>query len=124
MNTAARTKTFLLAALLPCLAAPLASQADPLGTRSDVAMDACVKAFVSTNLEKERPFTVRKEESTSPTDMYSRAYRIRMTAVGKDTGKRVAQATCVVDREGVVLSMDGKPFATPALADNKVVSTR
>lgn len=114
MNT--RTQSFLITALL--LTAPMLAQAN-----SDAAMDACVKAFVSTSLEKERPFSVRKEEpADSPIDQYnSRAYRISLKAVGKDSGKQVAKATCVVDRSGVVLSMNGKSLATPTLASTPTV---
>jgi hypothetical protein len=111
MNT--RTQSFLITALL--LTAPMLTQAN-----SDAAMDACVKAFVSTSLEKERPFSVRKEESVdSPIDQHSRAYRISLKAVGKHSGKQVAKATCVVDRSGVVLSMNGKSLATPTLASSR-----
>ena len=116
MNTArTRTRNVLIAALMPLFAAPLASQADVAHT--DVAMDACVNAFVASSLEKERPYTVRKQDTaTTPLDLQARAYRISLTATGKHSGKKFAKATCIVDRDGVVLSLNGKPYSSAAVA--------
>jgi hypothetical protein len=128
MNTSTlrtRTRKTLLVALLPLFAAPLVTQADTVGAHSDAAMDACVNAFVSSSLEKERPYTVQKSESAaSPLDQHARAYRIALTATGKTSGKKVAKATCVVDRSGVVLSLNGKPYSSTALAQTTVLSAR
>jgi hypothetical protein len=105
MNAVTRTRTLVISALL--LAAPVLSHAS-----QDTAMNACVKAFVSTNLEKERPFTVRTQDSVeTPVDRYASAYRISLTATGKHSRKQVAKATCLVDRNGVVLALNGKPYA-------------
>ena len=114
MNTArTRTRNVLIAALMPLFAAPLASHADV----ADPAMDACVNAFVASSLEKERPYTVQTQDSvTTPLDLQARAYRISLTATGKHSGKKVAKATCVVDRDGVVLSLNGKPYSATAVA--------
>jgi len=128
MNTASlisRTRKSLLVALLPVFAAPLAAQADVVGAHSDAAMDACINAFVSTSIEKERPYTVHKNESAaSPLDQHARAYRIALTATGKTSGKKVAKATCVVDRSGVVLSLNGKPYSSNKVAQTTVLSAR
>lgn len=126
MNTSTlrtRTTKTLVAALLPLFAA--VTQADTISAHSDAAMDACVNAFVSSSLEKERPYTVQKNESAaSPLDQHARAYRIALTATGKTSGKKVAKATCVVDRSGVVLSLNGKPYSSTALAQTTVLSAR
>jgi hypothetical protein len=126
MNTSSlrtRTTKSLCVALLPLFAA--ATQADTVGAHSDAAMDACINAFVSSSLEKERPYTVQKTESAaSPLDLQARAYRIALTATGKTSGKKVAKATCVVDRSGVVLSLNGKPYSSTALAQTTVLSAR
>jgi hypothetical protein len=115
MKTRSRTssKTLLCAAaLLPLLAVPALSHAD-----ADQAFDACIKAFITTRLEKDRPVTVKREDSvSSPIETLSRTQKITLTAVGKESGKRFAKATCVADRNGTVLSLNGKSFATPALA--------
>ena len=115
MNTIRnRTRNILIAALVPLFAAPLA-QAEV--AHYDAAMDACISAFVSSSLEKERPYTVQKQESTTtPLDLQARAYRISLTATGKTSGRKVAKATCIVDRDGVVLSLNGKPYSSTAVA--------
>lgn len=105
MNAVSRTRTLVISALL--LTAPVLGHAS-----QTTAMDACVKAFVSTSLEKERAFTVRTQEAVeTPVSRMSGTYRISLSATGKHTGKQVAKATCVVDRKGVVLALNGKPFA-------------
>jgi hypothetical protein len=108
-----RSVSLVAAALLPMLAVPALSHAD-----ADRAFDSCVKAFVSANIEKERPLTVHRiDANSSPLSTSSRGYKIELTAVGKHTGKQIAVATCIADRNGVVLSMNGKPTATTALAE-------
>lgn len=117
MNT--RTRNFLMTAVL--LTAPLLGHAET-DAAPDITMDACVKAFVSTSLEKERPFTVRTKDVVSgPFARQSHTYRISLKAVGKDSGRQVAKATCIVDRSGAVLSMNGKPVAAPVLAQTREV---
>lgn len=100
MNIRALVVTSLL------VATPFVSQAG-----EQDAMNACVKAFVTTSLEKERPYTVKTEDAApSQITQSARAYRISLKAVGKETGTKVAKAECVVDRSGVVLSLNGKPY--------------
>jgi hypothetical protein len=111
-------RILVISALL--LTAPVLSHAN-----EDAAMNACVKAFVSSSLEKERPYTVKTQESVvSPVDQYTRAYRIALSAKGKTSGKQVAKATCVVDRSGVVLALNGKPYAAPVAGEEAVLSAR
>lgn len=99
-------KISLITTLL--LIAPMFSHADT-AVDSDMAMDACVKAFISTNVEKARPITVKKEEFIgSAFARHNRTGRISMKAVDNSSGEQVAKATCVFDRSGV-MSMNGKP---------------
>ena len=110
-----RSRTSVLAAaLLPLLAVPALSHAG-----ENQAFDSCVKAFIALTLEEDRPVTVRREETVvSPLATFGRTYKIQLKAVGRESGKQLANATCVTDRSGVVLSLNGKkPAATPALAD-------
>jgi hypothetical protein len=89
------------------LAAPFASQAH----NDDAAMDSCINAFVAANLPKEQPVTVRKEDlAASPISMHARAYKIVVSAKGVKSGKRLARGTCIVDRSGQVIALDGKPL--------------
>jgi hypothetical protein len=60
----------------------------------------------------------------SPVDQYTRAYRISLSAKGKTSGKEVAKATCVVDRSGVVLALNGKPYAAPVAGQEAILSAR
>ncbi|HMN46159.1 MAG TPA: hypothetical protein PKE27_16390 [Povalibacter sp.] len=116
MNAASRTRALVVSALL--LATPALSHAS-----QDVPVNACVKAFVSTSLEKERPFTVQTEESVAtPLDHAARAFRISLKATGKHSGKQVAKATCVVDRNGVVLALNGKPYTD--VGQEQILSAR
>lgn len=108
-----RTRVLLSSAVLPLFAAPLLSHAD--APASDAAMDACVKAFVSSKFEKERPYSVVTKE-TSTYDRDASTYRISLTATGKHSGKKFAKATCVVDRGSVVLSMNGRSYDVPVQA--------
>lgn len=103
------TKTLTIAATTVLIAIPFTSHADS----DDAAMDACIKAFVAANLPKEQPVTVRKEEvAASPISIHGRAYKILVSATGVESGKRLAQGSCLVNREGEVIALDGKPLAT------------
>ena len=86
------------------LLVPSASRAD-----ADAAMDACVQAFVSANLPKDQPISVRKIDTIDgPLAAQDRAYRILLTATGKTSGKKLARATCIVDRDGQIIAMNGR----------------
>jgi hypothetical protein len=113
MTTRSRTYVFA-AALLPLLAVPALSNAG-----ESQAFDSCVKAFVDSTFEKDRPVTVHREETAiTPLARFGRTYKIHLRAVGNESRKQLAMATCVTDLNGVVLSMNGKPIATPTLADS------
>ncbi|MFL6620827.1 MAG: hypothetical protein ACJ8MH_19620 [Povalibacter sp.] len=120
MKTVSRTKTLLVTSLMPLFAAPMLAHA---ATPADASLDACVKAFVSTKFEKERRYSVVTTDA-SDFDPQARSYRISLEAKGKQTGKKLAKATCVVDHSGVVLSMNGKSYALPSTGESTVLSSR
>ena len=64
-----------------------------------------------------RVWAERFDANSSALSTSSRSYKIELTAVGKQTGKQIAVATCIADRNGAVLSMNGKPVATTSLAE-------
>jgi len=101
----ARSLSFAVATV--ALAAPLATQAHNF----DAAMDSCIGAFVASSLPKEREVKVRKEDGVnSPLSVHSRAYKIVVTAKGMESGKYIARGTCIVDRSGAVVALNGKPL--------------
>lgn len=107
MNTRI-SKSVAIAVATFALAAPFTSQANS----SDTAMDACISAFVAANLPKEQPVRVQKEAAaSSPLAVYSRGYKIIVTAKGMESGKYLARGTCTVDRDGQVTALNGKPLA-------------
>jgi len=107
------TKTLSIAAATAMLAAPFTSQADS----HDVAMDACINAFVAANLPKEQPVTVRKQEvASSPISTHARSYKIVVNATGVESGKRLARGTCIVNRTGEVIAINGKAPTTKLAA--------
>jgi hypothetical protein len=101
------TRSLSTVAAALALVAPFASQAG----NHDVAMDSCINAFVAANLPKAQPVTVRKQDAAdSPITMHSRAYKIVVTAKGVESGKYLARGTCIVDRSGQVVALNGKPL--------------
>lgn len=104
----------LVTVLLPLLAAPALVQAD---ARPDPQMDACIQAFVASNVEKDHPVSVRRLASfDNPVGTQARSQTIHLSARYKQSGKRVAQATCVIAGDEVVLTMHGKPVLSTKLA--------
>lgn len=119
MNTIRPTR--LVTALLPLLALPMLVQAD---ARPDPQMDACIQAFVASNVEKERPVSIRKFTAFENTlDLHARQQTIYLTARFKESGKKVAQATCLVNGDDVVLTVQGKPTLTTKLAQAQTVQS-
>jgi hypothetical protein len=101
-------KSISVAVATLALAAPFASQAH----NYDAAMDSCINAFVASSLPKEQPVKIKKENSvSSPISMHSRAYKILVSAKGVESGKYVARGSCIVDRSGAVIALNGKPIA-------------
>lgn len=102
-------KSLSLAAATVIMAAPFTTQA----STDDAAMDACIRAFVSATLPKEQPVTVRKEETAvSPIMVHERSYKIVVSARGVESGKHLGRATCLVNRSGEVVAVNGKPVQT------------
>ena len=109
MTSTRIAKSLSLAAATLLLAVPFTSQASDY----DAAMDSCINAFVASNLPKEQPVTVRKEVAvSSPIAVHARAYKIVVSAKGKESGKYLARGTCVVNRAGEVVALNGKPLPT------------
>ena len=107
MNKLAQSLSIAAATVL--MAVPFTSHAG----NDDAAMDACISAFVAANLPKEQPVSVRKEEAAaSPISIHARAYKIVVSATGVESGKRLARGTCIVNRSGEVVALDGKPLPT------------
>lgn len=103
------TRSLSIAAATAMLATSFASSA----ANDDMAMDACINAFVSANLPKEQPVTVRKEELAASTiNIHARTYKIIVSATGVESGKRLAHGTCIVNRSGEVIALNGKPLPT------------
>jgi hypothetical protein len=94
----------LIATTLSVLALPAASRAGGL----DQAMDTCVQAFVAKRLPKEQRVVVDKRRSAyQALDSRSHTYRISLTATGRTSGRQLAKGTCVVDRTGEIIALDG-----------------
>ena len=106
MNTVSRTKSLLFSALLPLIAAPSLSHA-ATSPAADASLDACVKAFVSANIDKDRHYSLVTSDASS-FDPSAARHVVTLKATGKSSGKQLAKATCVVDRNGITLTMNGK----------------
>jgi hypothetical protein len=103
-----------IAATLALAASPLTSRAD---ARSEAAMNTCIDLFVAANLPKEQPIVIRREESEpSPAAGHRRAERITLTARGSTSGRQIARATCIVDRYGQVVALNGRSVSEAQLA--------
>ncbi|HEY5810826.1 MAG TPA: hypothetical protein VIT67_22840 [Povalibacter sp.] len=101
-------KTSVLA-LMMIATLPSPSQAHE---SSAVAIDACVKSFSETYLAGHRVRGVRKRspaESPVAAHYGQRQYTIALSAHGATSGDLIAQARCVVSREGAVLVLDSPP---------------
>lgn len=71
-------------------------------SRADSAMDACIDAFVSEHVPKDRAVKIRKYRSTG-SFVTARTGRIMLTAKGAKSGTQIASASCVVDGRTVSL---------------------
>ena len=108
------SKSLSIAAATLLLAAPLTGQAH----NDEAAMDSCISAVVATaKLPKEQRVTVRKEDTAaSPLSVHTRNYKIVVSAKGAESGKYFARGTCIVDRNGTVVALNGKPVSTQLTA--------
>jgi hypothetical protein len=95
----------LAVATLALLGSPLVSRADAV----EHAMDACVQAFVAASLPKGQRVVVDKQDIASgPLDAHSRAYRLVLTATGTTSGRQIAKSTCIANRRGEVIALNGR----------------
>jgi hypothetical protein len=111
MNTL--SKSLSIAAATVALAAPFATRADS----HNAAMDSCINAFVASSLPKGQPVKIKKDDAVNdPLSFFvAPAYRIVVSAKGVESGKYLARGTCIVDRRGTVIALNGKPL-TQSLA--------
>jgi len=106
-------KYITLAIAVPlCLTAPL-SVADSTPAAATTAMDACIKAFISTAVPKDRQVALRTETRGVTMMPRTRPYSIALTATSRNSGKQLAAATCRTDRNGTVIALNAK--AVPSL---------
>ncbi len=95
-----RTPVLAALATTALFAVPVASQASTYQT----ALNACVKAFMSTAFADKEPMKVVDISQSGTTLMptYTRSYSFTLTAIGGNSGKRLAQTTCTTDKAGSV----------------------
>lgn len=125
-------ETNMKARMILAMAGTLALAATPLASYagSNQALDACVKSFVETYIPKDRVVRVYKHQPTmGPLGMMQAGrkdtYTIALSAVGKRSGKEIAQARCVASRRGEVIVIDSPPAGSyVAKADFAAVITR
>lgn len=116
--------TLAVIGTLMLAATPLASHAGP-----NQAIDACVSTFVETYIPKDRVVRIRKQHPPAgPLDAMSyrkNVYTIALSARGARSGQEIAQARCVVSKNGQVIVLDSPPANTyVAKADFAAVVTR
>jgi hypothetical protein len=110
-----RLSRLAVAALI--LAVPVASFAGA----TDVALDACVQTFLTSDLAKDRKVTVRKNTEALPRPIaLSGLYKVEVVATGRESGKRLARIVCHADSKGTIVAVNGQPSAAIA----SVASTR
>jgi hypothetical protein len=108
--SARAVRTALASLLLPLLAAPAVSIADPSN-----AMEACVQAFLTSEVAKDRKVTVDKEFESVPRPLaLSGLYKIQVVATGRESGKEVARIVCHADNKGTIVALNGKPTRSVA----------
>ena len=105
-----RATRLAVIALLPILATPLVSSAD-----SSTAIDACVQAFLASDVAKDRKVTVRKETESVPRPLaLSGLYRVEVIAKGRESGQQLARVVCHADTKGTIVAVNGRPSSTVA----------
>ncbi|HKU15504.1 MAG TPA: hypothetical protein VJQ52_13990 [Steroidobacteraceae bacterium] len=98
-------RRILATTTLVLLASPLAARADA----AEQAMDACIQAFVAANLPKGQPVVVDKQDLASgPLDAQTRTYKVVLIATGSASGRQIAKSTCLANRRGEVIALNGR----------------
>lgn len=104
-----RLSRIVIAALV--VTAPAASFANSSAT----AMDACVQAFLSSDLAKDRKVTIQTVSDSVPRPLaLSGLYKIEVVAKGRESGKQLARIVCHADKKGTIVALNGRP--TSAIA--------
>jgi uncharacterized protein YdeI (YjbR/CyaY-like superfamily) len=85
---------------------------------STAAMDACMQAFLSSDLAQNRNVVLQKKPDSVPRPLaLSGNYTIELVAKGRETGKQLARVVCHADRNGQIVAVNGRPSsAVQALA--------
>lgn len=105
-------KRIAFVALVPLLAAPVLSHAD-----EKTAMDACVKAFLDSDLAKDRKVTVQTFDDSVPRPLpLSGLFTIEVVAKGRESGKQLARIVCHANDDGQIVAVNGRPHSAVALA--------
>jgi len=110
-------KRLALVALMPVLAAPVLGHADEKS-----AMDACVKAFLDSDLAKDRKVTVQTYNDAVPRPLpLSGLYKIEVVAKGRESGRQIARVVCHADDNGQIVAVNGRPntAVAPVLASTR-----
>jgi sulfur carrier protein ThiS len=103
--SARATRVALASLLLPIMGSPAISLAD-----STDAMDACVQAFLASEIAKDRTVVVEKDFESVPRPLaLAGLYQIEVVATGRDSGKQVARVVCHADAKGTIVALNGKP---------------
>jgi hypothetical protein len=105
----ARVSSLVLAALVA--AAPTATFADTRAT----AVDACIQAFLASDIAKDRKVTVQKDAYSMPRPIaLSGLYQVEVVAKGRQSGQRLARIVCEADSKGQIVAINGRPASAVA----------
>lgn len=120
-------KTATLSTIATCIAfgaVPMTSEAK---TPANAALDACVKSFIQTYLPERTVRQVATSPAVNPGPLSlfdSREYLVVLSARGADTGKLIAEARCVANRDGIVVVLDSQNVAHYRAKADFVLSMR
>jgi hypothetical protein len=114
------SRHILAVATLALLGSPLASRADV----AEQAMDACVQAFIAAHLPKEQPVVIDKRNVANLRPDTHRNYRVELIATGRTSGRQIAKGSCVANRDGEVIALNGKrpQLVQTAIANNEAAA--
>ena len=105
------THRVVLAALLA--AAPVASFAEGRLT----VVDACIQAFLASDVAKDRKVTVKATSYAVPRPIaLSGLYQVEVVATGRHSGEEVARVVCDANRKGQIVAINGRPAPSASVA--------
>ena len=112
----ARTNSLVLAALIA--AAPAATLADNRAS----AVDACIQAFLASDVAKDRKVTVQTGDYSMPRPIaLSGLYQVEVVAKGRQSGQQLARVVCQANSKGQIVAINGRPASSTVA---KVAATR